>query len=45
MMEALIPKEIAIFLEKVVADGDYYSKKVVEELYNKDIVQSLRLKV
>ena len=41
MMEALIPKEIATLLEKVVADGGYYSKEVVEELYNKGIIPAI----
>ena len=30
MMEALIPEEIAMLLDKVVADGGYYSKEVVK---------------
>jgi hypothetical protein len=31
MMEALIPEEIAMLLDKIIADGGYYSKEVVEE--------------
>jgi hypothetical protein len=41
MMDALIPEEIAMLLEKVVADGGYYSKEVVEELYNKGIIPAI----
>lgn len=41
MMDELIPEEIAMLLEKVVADGGYYSKEVVEELYNKGIIPAI----
>ncbi len=41
MMEALIPEEIAMLLDKVVADGGYYSKEVVEALYNKGIIPAI----
>jgi hypothetical protein len=40
-MEALIPDEIANFLEKVVADGGYYSKEIVEKFYNQGITPSI----
>ena len=41
MMEALIPDEIAMLLKKVVSDGGYYSKEVVEELSNKGIIPAI----
>lgn len=41
MMDGLIPEEIAMLLEKVVADGGYYSKEVVEDLYNKGIISAI----
>ena len=41
MMEALIPEEIAMLLDKVVADGGYYSKEVVKDLFNKGIIPAI----
>jgi hypothetical protein len=41
VMEDLIPDEIAILLEKVIADGGYYSKELVEKLYNKGIIPAI----
>lgn len=41
MMDDLIPEEISPLLEKVVADGGYYSKEVVEDLYNKGIIPAI----
>lgn len=41
IMDDLIPDEIAILLEKVVADGGYYSKEVIEEFYNKGIIPAI----
>lgn len=43
MMETLIPKEIAMLLDKVIADGGYYSKGVVEDLYNNGIIPVIPL--
>lgn len=40
-MGTLIPDEIALLLEKVIADGGYYSKKAVEELYNQGIIPAI----
>lgn len=40
-MDDLIPDEIAMLLDKVVADGGYYSKEAVEELYNKGIIPAI----
>lgn len=36
-MEDLIPDEISDLVEKVIADGGYYSKEVVEKLYHRGI--------
>jgi hypothetical protein len=41
MIDNLIPEEIASSLEKIIADGGYYSKEVVEELYNKGIIPAI----
>lgn len=41
IMDDLIPDEIAILLGKVVADGGYYSKEVIEEFYNKGIIPAI----
>ena len=41
MVDDLIPEDIALFIEKVVADGGYYSKEIVEELYNKGIIPAI----
>lgn len=41
MMDDLIPEEVPMLLEKVVADGGYYSKEVVEELSNKGIIPAI----
>jgi hypothetical protein len=40
-MDDLIPDEIARLLDKVVADGGYYSKKAVEALYNKGVTPAI----
>lgn len=40
-MDDLIPDEIAMLLDKVVADGGYYSKEAVEKLYNKGIIPAI----
>ena len=40
-MDNLIPDKIAMLLDKVVADGGYYSKKAVEALYNKGVILAI----
>jgi hypothetical protein len=40
-MDDLIPEEIALLLEKVIADGAYYSKETVEGLYNQGILPAI----
>ena len=40
-MGDLIPEEISTLLDKVVADGGYYSKEIVEELFNKGIIPAI----
>lgn len=37
----LIPEEVALLLEKVIADGAYYSKEGVEDFYNKGIIPAI----
>jgi hypothetical protein len=41
MIDNLISEEIASSLEKIIADGGYYSKEAVEELYNKGIIPAI----
>jgi hypothetical protein len=40
-MDNLIPDEIAMLLDKVIADRGYYSKKAVEALYNKGVIPAI----
>ena len=41
VMDDLIPDEIAVLLDKVIADGGYYSKRAVERLHNKGIIPAI----
>lgn len=41
MMDDLIPEDLALLIDKVIADGGYYSKEIVEELYNKGIIPAI----
>ena len=41
IMEPLIPEEIVPLIEKVIADGGYYSKKIIEILYKKGISSAI----
>ena len=40
-MGDLIPEEISMLLEKVIADGAYYSKEIVEDFSNKGIIPAI----
>lgn len=40
-IDNLIPDEISMLLDKVVADGGYYSKEAVETLYKKGIIPAI----